>query len=83
MPIYVYKSHDRKCDCDCCRKGVEVLQRLNEPPLENCPKCGRRVEKCISTFTLGTSETSLADRARSKGMHMLKRLGQGEYEKVF
>jgi len=83
MPVYVYKSNSKKCDCDCCKEGVEALQKLNEPPLESCPKCGRRVEKSVSTFHLGISETSLDDRAKAKGMHKLKRLGEGEYEKVF
>jgi hypothetical protein len=83
MPVYVYRSTRRKCDCDCCKDGVEVLQRPDELPLENCPKCGRRVEKSVSNFHLGVSETSLNDRARAKGMHTLKRLGEGEYEKVF
>ena len=83
MPVYVYRSNDRECDCDCCKDGVEVLQGLNDPPLEDCPKCARPVEKSISIFHLGTSETSLNDRAKAKGMHKLKRLGEGEYEKVF
>jgi len=83
MPIHVYKANDRKCDCDCCRKGVEVLQNSGEPPLEKCPKCGRAVEKSISSFHLGISRTGLDRRAREKGMHKLTRLGKGEYEKVF
>lgn len=84
MPVYVYRAKDRKCeDCDCCRKGVELLQRLDEPPLERCPKCGRPIEKMVSTFHLGVSQTSVDDRAKAKGMHKLKRLGEGEYEKLF
>lgn len=83
MPVYVYKSKSRKCDCDCCKDGVEVRQRLDEPALMNCPKCGRPVQKSISTFHLGLSEASLDDRAKAKGMHKLRRLGEGEYEKVF
>lgn len=83
MPLYVYRSSHQKCDCDCCKDGVEVLQRLDEPLLEKCPKCGRRVEKCMSSFFLGVSETSLDDKAKARGMHKLKRLGEGEYEKVF
>jgi len=83
MPVYVYRANDRKCDCDCCKEGVEVLQRMDEPPLERCPKCGRRVEKRLSSFSLGVSESSFNDKARAKGMHKLKRLGEGEYEKIF
>jgi hypothetical protein len=56
---------------------------MGEPPLEKCPKCGREVEKCISGFSLATCKTNLDDRARAKGLHKLKRLGGGEYEKVY
>lgn len=83
MPVYVYKSSGRKCDCDCCKDGVEVLQGMNEPPLRKCPRCGRPVKKCLSSFRLGLSESSLNDRAKAKGMHKLKRLSGGEYEKIF
>jgi predicted nucleic acid-binding Zn ribbon protein len=83
MPIYLYRAKDRKCDCDCCQKGVEVLQQLGELPLERCPKCGRTVEKCVSSFSLGISQSSLDDRAKEKGMHKLKRLSGGEYKKVY
>jgi len=83
MPIYVYRARDKTCDCDCCRTGIEVLQRAGDPPLAKCPQCGREVEKSISSFSLGISRTGLDQRAREKGMHKLKRLGEGEYEKVF
>jgi putative FmdB family regulatory protein len=83
MPVYVYKAKNRTCDCDCCKKGVEVLQRLGEPPLEKCPKCGRAVKRSISSFYPGISRTRLDRRAQDKGMHKLTRLGKGEYEKVF
>ena len=83
MPIYVYRTTDRKCACDCCRDGIEVLQQISEPPLERCPKCGRAVTKSVTSFWLGLSESSVDDRAKAKGMHKLKRLGKGEYEKVY
>lgn len=83
MPLHVYKAKDRSCDCDCCRDGIEVLQRPDEPPLETCPRCGRPVAKSITSFSLGISRTGLDRRAKEKGMHKLKRLGEGEYEKVF
>lgn len=83
MPVYIYKAEDKECDCDCCKSGIEVLQQLDDPPLERCPKCGRTVEKRLSTFSMGISRSGLDDRARDKGMHKFKRLSGGEYEKVY
>lgn len=83
MPVYVYRAKDKECECDCCKAGIDVLQQLNEPPLKRCPKCGRRVQKCLSSFSLGISQSGLDDRAREKGMHKLKRLSEGEYEKLY
>jgi putative FmdB family regulatory protein len=83
MPIYVYKAKDRTGNCDCCSKGMEVLQILGEPPIEKCPKCGRTVERVISSFSVGISRTGLDRRAREKGLHKLRKLNKDEYEKVF
>jgi len=33
MPIYEYQ-------CQACHEGVEVLQKLSDAPLLECPKCG-------------------------------------------
>jgi len=33
MPIYEYQCQD-------CNKGLEVLQKISEPPLQDCPDCG-------------------------------------------
>lgn len=41
MPLYEYK-------CKSCNKTFEVLQRINEEPLESCKYCRGEVEKLIS-----------------------------------
>ena len=41
MPIYEYK-------CSSCEAVFEVLQRVSEPPLKKCIKCGGSVQKLIS-----------------------------------
>ena len=38
MPIYEYQ-------CQACSEGVEVLQKLNDAPLLECPKCGEPAMK--------------------------------------
>ncbi len=41
MPLYEYK-------CLACRSLLEVLQKVNEPRLKKCPKCGGLLKKVFS-----------------------------------
>src|SRR5215813_12980714 len=41
MPIYEYK-------CDSFGEVTERLHKMNDKPLQKCPKCGGNVEKIIS-----------------------------------
>ena len=41
MPIREYKCKD-------CGNYMEVIQGINEKPLETCPECGGKLEKLIS-----------------------------------
>ena len=42
MPIYEYR-------CDACEHAFEEWQKINDPPIRKCPKCGaHRARKLIS-----------------------------------
>ena len=41
MPIYEY-------ECTSCCKVIEVIQRMTEDPLTNCPDCSGPVYKLVS-----------------------------------
>lgn len=41
MPLYEYK-------CLTCGSSFEVLQKVHEPRLKKCPKCGGLVKKVLS-----------------------------------
>ena len=41
MPIYEYESES-------CHHRVEVMQKINDPPLHKCDKCGGRLNKVLS-----------------------------------
>jgi putative FmdB family regulatory protein len=41
MPIYEYL-------CSNCNKTFESLQKINDPPLVECPECGGSVKRLIS-----------------------------------
>jgi putative FmdB family regulatory protein len=38
----------REYQCDACGHRFEVIQRMSDPPLEACPKCGEIVRKLQS-----------------------------------
>jgi len=35
MPTYTYL-------CDSCREEYEIEQRISDPPISKCPKCGKK-----------------------------------------
>lgn len=47
MPIYEYT-------CKSCGKNFETMQKISEPPVAPCPKCGDTADRMISrtSFTL-------------------------------
>lgn len=83
MPIYIYKVKDKKKGCNYCKKGFELLQKVNDKPLKKCPKCGTFIEKVFSTFSLGFAKTTLDRKAKEKGFHKLKRVDKGKFEKLY
>ena len=83
MPIYQYRAKDREEGCEHCRNGFEVLQPIGSSPLSNCPVCGAQVEKIMSSFSMGFSESSLDSKAKEKGFHKLKKVDKGKYEKLY
>jgi putative FmdB family regulatory protein len=42
MPIYEYQ-------CKECSERHEIIQKLSDPPLEHCVKCGGGMKKLISS----------------------------------
>ncbi len=42
MPTYEYR-------CNACSKELEAFQKISDPPLKKCPKCGKaKLERLIS-----------------------------------
>jgi hypothetical protein len=48
-----------------------------------CPRCGNPITKCIVAPAIGRSKTKLDDRAKNAGFTKLKKIGTGEYEKMY
>ncbi|MFH1241451.1 MAG: zinc ribbon domain-containing protein [Pseudomonadota bacterium] len=73
MPIYEYEPLSPEASCDKCRMGLELIQRIDEPPLSVCPHCGKGVRKVISWCRAAVVETP--------GEHVRVNKKIGEYEK--
>jgi putative FmdB family regulatory protein len=58
MPIYEYR-------CTGCGSEYEFIQKFSDPPREECPNCGGRLEKLISntSFVLKGSGWYVTDYA--------------------
>lgn len=83
MPTYVYEAKDPSKGCAKCAGSFEVVQSLKEAPLANCPDCGAQVVRVIQAPGLTHSRTDLHYRAKRAGFHTLKKVGRGEYEKMY
>jgi putative FmdB family regulatory protein len=82
MPFYEYR-------CDACGHELEALQKVSDPPLDDCPACGRpTLKKLISAagFRLkggGWYETDFKSGGK-KNLHETggeKKAGSGEASK--
>ncbi|HEX5055422.1 MAG TPA: zinc ribbon domain-containing protein [Gammaproteobacteria bacterium] len=68
MPFYEY-------ECQACGKYLETLQKISEPPLTDCPECGRpELKKLVSAagFRLkggGWYETDFKGKDKKKNLH--------------
>ncbi len=83
MPVYDYCAADDQKACPYCAKGFEAVQSIHDARLETCPKCGSPVRKCIVAPAIGRSKAKLDDRAKAAGFTKLKKIGKGEYEKLY
>jgi putative FmdB family regulatory protein len=68
MPFYEY-------ECQACGHYLETLQKLSEPPLTDCPACGKPALKKLmsaSGFRLkgaGWYETDFKNKDKKKNLH--------------
>jgi putative FmdB family regulatory protein len=83
MPIYEYQAKSAEKSCEYCSEVFEQIQKMSDPPLGMCPKCGAQLVKLISAPSVGHSASGLDQRAKAAGFHKLQRLGKGEYEKKY
>jgi len=83
MPIYEYEAVNSEQNCDYCVRPFEFVQKISDPPLARCPRCGAPVRKVVSVTAIGSSRSDFDRRAKEAGFHKLQRTGKGEYEKKY
>ena len=59
MPLYEYQ-------CESCGARLERIQKFSDPPLQECPTCGGKLQKLISSpaFQFKGSGWYITDYAR-------------------
>ena len=82
MPIYEYAAVDEGCAH--CRARFDVLQKMSEAPLTQCPECHQPVVRVISVPSVATGGAHVLkeDHFSKRGFTQYKRAGNGVYEKT-
>lgn len=81
MPLYRYEPQAEGCDH--CSAGFEVLQSMDEQPLERCPQCGQPCRRVITSFAaLRSSRDLLSPKNLERhGFTEYRKNSDGFYEK--
>ena len=90
MPTYVYTaalSEGEKRNCEMCSGQFEIVQRMADNALTQCPTCGGAVERVITPINISghnryNKKRSNKDLERA-GFTQYKKKGKGYYEKQF
>ena len=82
MPIYEYAAVAKGCPH--CEGRFEVMQKLHDEPLTQCPHCGAGVTRVISapSVAVGGAHLLKESHAAKHGFTQYRRAGGGVYEKT-
>ncbi len=82
MPIYEYQADGPGCAR--CQNRFEILQRVDEPPLSQCPECGQPVRRVLSpcAITRAPTGTLSPKNLERHGFTQYRKAGDGYYEKT-
>lgn len=75
MPIYEYECENPDNACDKCAGRFEVIQRMSDAPISECPWCGQRVLKLISHCRSAIVETTEGHSATKKRIRDYEKKG--------
>jgi len=82
MPIYEYRPSSER-HCEFCRSGFEILQKMSDARLSDCPQCHAPVARQLSVPSVTRSGPSLDPAHIEKhGFTQYRKTGKGVYEKT-
>ena len=75
MPLYEYQ-------CTSCGHRFEVIQKFSDAPVRRCPKCGKAVERLVSSSAIQFKGTGwyVTDYPRKSGSGAEKPSSDGKSE---
>jgi len=85
MPTYVYRVEDPKgSSCSFCADGFELIQKIADPLLTQCPNCASPVVQVITPPAIVGSGTHLLKEKNlgEKGFTQYRKIAKGHYEKT-
>ena len=80
MPTYVYTPTSGQCDR--CEGRFEVIQRISDDKLTQCPACGQACERQICAVRLGGKYSTSDAAVKAAGMTKYRKAESGVYERV-
>lgn len=80
MPLYEYAPLSGQCDV--CHGRFEVVQRLSEDKLTQCPTCQKPCERQISCVALGGKYAITESRLKESGLTAYRKAEKGVYERT-
>ena len=83
MPIYEYAAVTRGCVH--CEAHFDVLQKLADAPLTQCPQCGAAVRRVISAPNVasGNAHVLSDDHAATSGFTQYRRSEKGAHANAY
>jgi putative FmdB family regulatory protein len=83
MPIYEYAAVEKGCPH--CEAHFDLLQKLRDEPLTQCPQCGATVTRIISApnVAIGGAHLTQESHAEKRGFTQYRRTCKGVYEKAY
>ena len=83
MPIYEYAAVDKGCAY--CEAHFDLLQKMRDAPLTQCPQCGAPVARLIAaaSVAVGGSHLTQEKHAEKRGFTQYRRTAKGVYEKAY
>jgi putative FmdB family regulatory protein len=84
MPIYRYQVVAENPGCSHCSPGFEVMQKMAETPLSECPQCQAPLRKVITppNVASGNAHLSSPGHIEKHGFTQYRKVGKGVYEKT-